>query len=115
MEKKFLLLVVLLCIPFGKAEDCPDDYEEIDGSCYYFAKVSKTYDEAISSCEGMDGELLEVDDDATRAIIDEYAPRCVYWISQLSELVDYNQPRKKTFKYICKAPTGEYPHRWQIT
>ncbi|CAH1271257.1 Hypp4610 [Branchiostoma lanceolatum] len=107
MEKKFLLCLVLISIQVAKAQDCPDGYEEIDGSCFFFSKVAKNFKDAEIVCEGLGGELLEVDDAATRAIIDDYAPRCVYWISQQSLLVDYNQSAKKEFKFICHANPGE--------
>eukprot|EP00058_Branchiostoma_floridae_P004154 XP_002589642.1 hypothetical protein BRAFLDRAFT_99249 [Branchiostoma floridae] len=77
MEKKLLLCLVLLAIPVATAQDCAAGYQEIDGSCYYFSKVAKNSRQAIATCEASGGELLEVDDDATRAIIDNYASRCV--------------------------------------
>ncbi|XP_035684890.1 perlucin-like protein [Branchiostoma floridae] len=105
MEKKLLLCLVLLSISVAKAQyvDCPAGYQEIDGSCYYFSKVAKNSRQAIATCEAQGGELLEVDDDATRAIIDNYASRCVYWISAESQLIDYWQNEKKEFKFICHA------------
>eukprot|EP00058_Branchiostoma_floridae_P004156 XP_002589644.1 hypothetical protein BRAFLDRAFT_99251 [Branchiostoma floridae] len=84
---------------------CPDGFEAIDGTCYYFSNDKKEIDEAKWDCEYLGGSLATFDDCETLGEVTSSAEPCPYWINpQTSADCVEEYPPDYYYKYICQIP-----------